>query len=43
MRLPAQVTKKLVTACRIGRMRTAMFSVGVATKRKAKPIFIAPK
>ena len=43
MRLPAQVTKQLVTAWRNERMRTAMFSVGVATKRKAKHTFIAPK
>ena len=43
MRLPALVTKKFLTAWRIRRMRTAMFSVVVAIKTKAKHIFIAPK
>ena len=43
MRVPALVTKKFVTAWRIGRMRTAILSVVVAIKAKAKHIFIATK
>ena len=43
MRLPALVTKKFVTAWRIRRMRTAIFSVVLAVKKKAKHIFIATK